>query len=70
MYQCDVQTRKKKRKKKRKHVRRSWHVKISVLLPVSHCFMRCNTKQEIVWKFAGALIMPQIHCYFVLYIRL
>lgn len=29
-----------------------------------------NTKQEGVWKFAGALIMPQIHCYVVLYIRL
>lgn len=57
-------------KKKRKHVKRSWHVMISRMLKVSICFTRCNTKQEIVWKFAGALIMPQIHCYAVLYIRL
>lgn len=59
-----------KQTKKRKHVKRSWHVKISRMLKVSIAFTRCNTKQEIVWKFAGALIMPQIHCYVVLYIRL
>lgn len=35
-----------------------------------HCITRCTTKQKIVWKFAGALIMPQIHRYVVLYIRL
>ena len=34
------------------------------------CFTRYNTAQEIVWKFPGALIMLQIHCFVVLYIRL
>ena len=57
-------------KLKKKTCEEIWHVKISRMLTVSIGFRDVTPNKRFSGGFAGDPIMPQIHCYVVLYIRL